>query len=131
MSLVGSLESKVLKKRIELKTGEFQLFGNKIFIRPDVMSTKGDAGIVIPGRENIMQEHGTVIAVGTGKILPDGTVLPIKVEVGDRVLFSPYNVKPFTVDDGAAIMLTDDDVIAKIWGDFEEVELEQNDESES
>ena len=44
-------------------------------------------GIIIPDSAKEKQQEGEVVAVGSGKRLEDGTVLPLEVQKGDRVLF--------------------------------------------
>ncbi len=50
--------------------------------------TKG--GIIIPDSAKEKPMEGKVVAVGKGKILEDGKVLPLDVKVGDRILFAKY-----------------------------------------
>ena len=48
-------------------------------------------GIVIPDTAAEKPVQGKVIAVGKGKILEDGTVRPLDVKVGDKILFGKYS----------------------------------------
>jgi chaperonin GroES len=50
--------------------------------------TKG--GIIIPDSAKEKPMEGKVVAVGKGKILEDGKVIPLDVKVGDRILFAKY-----------------------------------------
>jgi chaperonin GroES len=57
---------------------------------------KGDevtkSGIILPDTvEKEKPEKGTVVAVGPGKLLENGTLAPIAVKVGDTVLFKKYS----------------------------------------
>ncbi len=47
-------------------------------------------GIVIPDTAKEKPIRGEVLAVGNGKILEDGRVVPLDVKVGDEVLFGKY-----------------------------------------
>ena len=51
---------------------------------------KSKGGIIIPDTAKEKPQEGKVIAIGKGKILEDGKLLPLDVKVGDKVLFSKY-----------------------------------------
>ncbi|HEY8073068.1 MAG TPA: co-chaperone GroES, partial [Labilithrix sp.] len=51
--------------------------------------TKG--GIIIPDTAKEKPIEGDVIAVGSGKVMEDGTVRPLDVKAGDRILFGKYS----------------------------------------
>ena len=48
-------------------------------------------GIIIPDTAKEKPQEGEVIAVGTGKRLENGTIMPLEVKEGDRVLFGKYS----------------------------------------
>lgn len=48
------------------------------------------SGIVLPDSAKEKSQRGKVIAVGTGKLLDNGTREPMEVKVGDTVLFAKY-----------------------------------------
>ena len=48
-------------------------------------------GIVIPDSAAEKPVQGKVMAVGKGKILEDGTIRPLDVKVGDKILFGKYS----------------------------------------
>ena len=48
-------------------------------------------GIVIPDTAAEKPVQGKVVAVGKGKILEDGSVRPLDVKVGDKILFGKYS----------------------------------------
>ncbi|MEO5574266.1 MAG: co-chaperone GroES [Gammaproteobacteria bacterium] len=48
-------------------------------------------GIVIPDNAAEKPARGEVVAVGSGKLLDSGTVRPLDVKVGDKVLFTKYS----------------------------------------
>ena len=75
--------------------------------------TKG--GIIIP--ENTNQEkpqEGTVAAVGTGKLLDDGTIMPLDVKKGDAVLFNKYGGMELSLGDGDYVFLTQNEILGII-----------------
>jgi chaperonin GroES len=48
-------------------------------------------GIIIPDTAKEKSQEGEVVAVGSGKVLENGSVLPVEVREGDRVLFAKYS----------------------------------------
>ena len=52
---------------------------------------KSKGGIVIPDNAAEKPDQGEVVAVGKGKRLDDGTLVPLEVKVGDKILFGKYS----------------------------------------
>ena len=48
-------------------------------------------GIIIPDTAKEKPQEGEVFAVGKGKRLEDGKLVPLDVKVGDRILFGKYS----------------------------------------
>ncbi|MBA8736134.1 co-chaperone GroES [Chromobacterium violaceum] len=68
------------------------------------------SGIVIPDSAAEKPEQGEVLAVGPGKRLPDGTLLPMQVQVGDLVLFGKYGGQTVKLNDQEYLVLREEDV---------------------
>ena len=73
-------------------------------------TTKG--GIIIPDTAKEKPQEGKVIAVGNGKIRDDGTVQPLDVKKGDRVLFSKYAGTEVNLEGEEHLIIREDDVLA-------------------
>ena len=71
--------------------------------------TKG--GIIIPDTAKEKPQEGKVVAVGGGKVNEDGTVRPIDVKNGDRILFAKYAGTDVKVDGDDLIIIREDDVL--------------------
>lgn len=72
------------------------------------------SGIVIPDTAAEKPEQGEVIAAGPGKRSSDGSVQPMQVKVGDRVLFGKYAGQTVKVNDEEVLVLREDDILAII-----------------
>ena len=72
------------------------------------------SGIVIPDSAAEKPEQGEVMAVGPGKRTSDGTVLPMQIKVGDKVLFGKYAGQTVKVNDEEVLVLREDDILAVI-----------------
>ncbi len=68
-------------------------------------------GIIIPDTAKEKPQQGEVLAVGRGKRLEDGKVLPLDVKVGDRVLFAKYSGTEVKIDDQEYLILREEDVL--------------------
>lgn len=74
---------------------------------------KTAAGIVIPDSASDDKPfQGEVLAVGPGRVLPDGTTRPLEVKVGDRVLFERFSGMKIKYEDDEMIFLREDEVLA-------------------
>ena len=72
--------------------------------------TKG--GIIIPDTAKEKPVEGKVIAVGGGKVMDNGTKLPLEVKKGDRVLFAKYAGTDIKIDGEEHLIMREDDIIA-------------------
>lgn len=68
--------------------------------------------LLLPGASDKDPFIVMVVAVGNGKITTDEFVLPMEVEVGDKVLIAKYSGQEVTVEGNEYIVLKEDDVIA-------------------
>jgi chaperonin GroES len=73
-------------------------------------SVKG--GIIIPDTAKEKPQEGEVIAVGNGKILDNGTKVPMDVKVGDKVLFGKYSGTDIKIEGQEYLILHENDVLA-------------------
>ena len=75
-------------------------------------TTKG--GIIIPDSAKERPLEGEVLAVGSGKKLEDGTVIPLDVKAGDRILFGKYAGTEVKVDGVDHLILREDEVLGVV-----------------
>lgn len=72
--------------------------------------TKG--GIVIPETVKEKPQEGEVVAVGNGRILEDGKIVPLQVKKGDKILFSKYGGTEIKLEGEDYLILDENDVLA-------------------
>ena len=72
--------------------------------------TKG--GIIIPDTAKEKPVEGKVVAVGSGKLLDDGSKLKLEVKKGDRVLFGKYAGTEIQIEGEENLIMREDDIIA-------------------
>jgi chaperonin GroES len=68
-------------------------------------------GIVIPDSAQEKPQEGEVLAVGHGKRLENGTLVPLDVKVGDRILFGKYAGSENKLEGTEYIIMREDDVL--------------------
>ncbi len=64
--------------------------GDRIIVRRTEATAKSAGGVIIPDTAQQKPQRGTVLAVGPGKLLKDGTRRPLQVKEGDTVLFTAW-----------------------------------------
>ena len=69
-------------------------------------------GIFIPDSAKEKPQEGEVVAVGRGRRLDDGQIVPLDVKAGDRVLFGKYTGSETKVDGTEYTIMREDDVLA-------------------
>lgn len=89
---IRPLQDRILVKRVE-----------------EEQKTKG--GIFIPDTAKEKPIEGQVVAVGNGKVLENGTVRPLDVRVGDRVLFTKYGGNEVKLDGVEHLILREEDIL--------------------
>lgn len=88
--------------------------GNRVLVQRLEAEETMKGGIILPDSAKKKQETAKVIAIGSGKKLDDGKVLPVPVNVGDIILMDKYSGQEVTVDDEEFMILKADDIIAII-----------------
>jgi chaperonin GroES len=68
-------------------------------------------GLYIPDSAKEKPQEGEVVAVGKGKRLEDGKVIPLDVQVGDRILFGKYSGSDIKLDTDEYLIMREDEVL--------------------
>jgi chaperonin GroES len=78
-------------------------------IENDVEKTSG--GLYIPDSAKEKPQEGEVVAVGKGKRLDDGKIVPLDVQAGDRILFGKYSGSEIKLDGNEYMIMREDEVL--------------------
>ena len=84
---------------------------DRILVKRIPEETKTAGGILIPDNAKEKPSEGSVIAVGSGKVLKDGTVRPLEVKVGERILFGKYSGTEVKVEGEDHLILREEDIL--------------------
>ena len=85
---------------------------DRVLVKVDEEETKTKGGILIPDTAQKKSQKGTVMAIGSGKALDNGTRLPFEVKVGDHVLFAKYSGVDIDEDGEKYLLLAERDILA-------------------
>src|SRR5262249_22163812 len=77
---------------------------------------KTASGLIIPDSAKEKPQHGKVIRTGKGRLLDDGTIAPLDVKDGDKILFGKYSGSDVKIDGEEYLILREDDILA-VLGD--------------
>ena len=92
----------------------FRPLHDRIVIERIKETDKSKGGIIIPDTAKEKPIEGSVIAVGNGKILENGTVRQLDVKVGDRVLFGKYSVTEVKINGTDRLILREEDLLGVV-----------------
>ena len=88
--------------------------GDRLVIRPTPREEMTKSGIILPDTAKERPQEGTVLSVGPGRILDDGTREAMDVSAGQKVLFQKYAGTEFKLDEEELLILSAKDVLAVI-----------------
>lgn len=88
--------------------------GDKVIVQRLGSAEKTRGGLYLPDSAQERPQEGKVVAVGSGRTLKDGKVVPLTVRAGDRVIFGKYSGSEIKVDDKEYVFLGEDDILAVI-----------------
>ena len=86
--------------------------GDRVLIKALEREEKTKSGIVLPDTAKEKPQEGRVIAVGSGKMLDNGTKVALEVQVGQKVIFSKYAGTEVKLDGEELMILNERDVLA-------------------
>ena len=87
---------------------------DRILVKRVDSETKTASGIIIPDNAKEKPLEGSIVAVGKGKILENGSVRPMELKAGDKILFGKYAGTEVKIDGVEHLILREDDVLGVI-----------------
>lgn len=87
--------------------------GDRLIVEPISVDEVTKAGIILPDTvDKEKPERGNVIAIGPGRLLDNGTRMPLEVKVGDVVVFKKYSPDEFKIENKEYLILAESDILA-------------------
>lgn len=84
---------------------------DRIVIKQSEAEEKTAGGIILPDTAKEKPQIGTVVAVGPGKILDDGTRAQMSVKDKDEVIYAKYIGSDVEIDGDKYVILKESDVL--------------------
>ncbi len=85
--------------------------GDKVLVKRVEVDTQTKTGIYLPESAKEKPQEATVLAVGEGKTLENGTTVPMQVKVGDRVLLGKWGGTEIKLDDEELLIVGQDEIL--------------------
>ncbi len=91
---------------------KLQPLADRIVVKALAQEEKTKSGIVLPDTAKEKPQEGEVLAVGPGKVMDNGSRMPMEISVGDKVIYSKYGGTEVKVDGQEYLILKESDVLA-------------------
>ncbi len=92
----------------------FRPLHDRILVKRIQKEEKSEGGIIIPDAAQEKPQEGEVVAIGNGKRMDDGKLIPLEVKAGDRILFGKYSGNEIKIDGSEHLILREDEVLGII-----------------
>jgi len=87
---------------------------DRVILKRMEEETTSAGGIVIPDTAAEKPMRGEIIAIGKGKRLDSGELVPLDVKVGDNVLFGKYSGTEVKVNGEDLLVMREEDIMGVI-----------------
>ena len=89
----------------------FRPLHDRVVVRRLEQEEKTAGGIIIPDTAKEKPQEGEVVSVGTGTRAEDGTITPLDVKAGDKILFGKWSGTEVTIDGEELIIMKESDIL--------------------
>lgn len=86
--------------------------GDKVIVEIIEEPQQTASGIILPDSAKEKSQRGKILAVGSGKLLDNGTRVELELKVGDTVLFAKYGGTEITIDGKDLMIMSERDIHA-------------------
>jgi chaperonin GroES len=88
--------------------------GDRVLVKPLEREETTRGGIVLPDTAKEKPQEGSVVAAGSGRVLEDGTKVPMEIKAGDKVLYGKYSGTEIKIGDEDHLILSERDVLGVV-----------------
>ena len=89
---------------------------DRIVVKRIEQQEQMQGGLYIPDSAKEKPQEGEVVAVGKGKRLENGSLVPLDVAAGDRILFGKYSGSDIKLDNEEYLIMREDEVLGILVG---------------
>jgi chaperonin GroES len=98
--------------KVNMAKAKLAPIGDRVVVKAAPEEQKTKSGIVLPDTAKEKPQEGTVVAVGSGRILDNGQKVPLEVKIGDKIIYSKYGGTEVKIDEEEYIILSERDILA-------------------
>lgn len=84
---------------------------NRVLIKRIEELTRTPGGLFLPDTAKEKPIEGEVLAVGEGRVDDNGKLVPMTIQVGDRIVFSKYSGTEIKLDGEEYLLMREDDIL--------------------
>ena len=92
----------------------FRPLHDRVLIRRIEAVEKTAGGIIIPDTAQEKPQEGEVVSAGTGARAEDGTITPLDVKAGDKILFGKWSGTEVKVEGEDLIIMKETDILGVV-----------------
>lgn len=92
----------------------FRPLHDRVLVRQAEQEEKTSGGIIIPGTAQEKPQEGEVVAVGPGARREDGSIAPMGVKKGDKVLYGKWSGTEIKIDGEELMIMKESDILGVI-----------------
>ena len=89
----------------------FRPLHDRVLVRRVEAEEKTAGGIIIPDTAKEKPQEGEVVSVGTGTKAEDGTITPLDVKAGDKILFGKWSGTEVKLDGEDLLIMKESDIL--------------------
>ena len=89
----------------------FRPLHDRVLVRRVEAEAKTAGGIIIPDTAQEKPQEGEVVSVGSGTRAEDGTITPLDVKAGDKILFGKWSGTEVKLDGEDLLIMKESDIL--------------------
>jgi chaperonin GroES len=95
----------------------FRPLHDRVLVRRIEAAEKTAGGIIIPDTAQEKPQEGQIVSIGSGSRAEDGTITPLDVRAGDRILFGKWSGSEVKLDGEDLLIMKESDILGVLGGD--------------
>ncbi|HJN22488.1 MAG TPA: co-chaperone GroES [Rhodospirillales bacterium] len=93
---------------------KFRPLHDRVLVKRIEQEQKSAGGVIIPDTAQEKPMEGQIVAAGSGSRRDDGSIVPLDVKSGDRILFGKWSGTEVTVDGEELLIMKESDLLGII-----------------
>ena len=89
----------------------FRPLHDRVLVRRIEAQAKSAGGIIIPDSAQEKPQEGEIVSAGSGARAEDGTITPLDVKAGDRILFGKWSGTEIKIGGEDLIIMKESDIL--------------------